>query len=46
MGTGMTEAGTKEVEEVQQDVKSCSLSKYTFKPPYLITHLFNENNIP
>ena len=37
VSTGVTEVGTKEVEEVNQDVNSPSLFSYMFKPPYLIT---------
>ena len=41
--TGVTELGTKEVEEVQQAVKYSSISSYMSKPPSLLTQNFNEN---
>ena len=44
VGTGVTESGTKELEEVQQDVKYSSLSSYMLKPTSLLTQIFNNNN--
>ena len=35
VSTGVTEVGTKDVEEVQQAVKYLSLSSYVLKPPSL-----------
>ena len=40
VSTGVTESGTKEVEEVQQDVKYSSLSSYMLKPTSLLTKGF------
>ena len=42
--TGVTEIVTKEVEEVNQDVKYSSILSYILKPPYLLTQVFKENN--
>ena len=36
--TDVTEEGTKEVKEVQQDVKTAHLLTYILKPPF-ITHI-------
>ena len=37
VSTGVTEVGTKDVEEVQQAVKYLSLSSYVLRPPSLLT---------
>ena len=44
MITCMTEAGTKDVEEVHQVVKYYSLSSYILKPNSLLTQGFKYNN--
>ena len=40
----VTEEVTKEVEEVQRDVKYSSISSYISKRPYFLTQLFKDNN--
>ena len=40
----MNEAIKKEVEDVKQAVKYSSLLSYMFKPPFLLTKGFKENN--
>ena len=41
--TGVTEVGTKEVEELYQAVKYSSLLYYMLKPTSLLTHGFKDN---
>ena len=41
--TCVTEAGTREVEEVHKDVKPASILSYRLKTPYLLTQGFKEN---
>ena len=41
--TGVTQSGTEDVEDVQRVVKYYSLSSYIWKPPSLITQVFNKN---
>ena len=42
--TGVTESGTKEVEEVNQDMEYSYLLSYMLKPTSLITQGFTDNN--
>ena len=44
MRKGVIETGKKYVEEVQQYVKYYYISSFIFKPPYLLTQGFKENN--
>ena len=41
--TGLTEVGTKEVEELYQAVKYSSLFSYVLKPTSLLTQGFKDN---
>ena len=43
MRTGVTEVGTKEVEDVQQSVQYSSLLYFMLKPPSLLTQGFKYN---
>ena len=42
--TGVTESTTKEVEKLQQALKSMSLLSYILKPHSLLTQIFKDNN--
>ena len=44
VSTVVTEVGTKEVEEVQQDVKSPSFSYFMLKTTSLLTQVFKDDN--
>ena len=41
--TGVTQSGTEDVEDVQRVVKYYFLSSYMWKPPSLLTQVFNKN---
>ena len=43
VSTGVTEVGTKEVEEAQKAVKYSSLSSFILKPPSLLAQEFRQN---
>ena len=44
VSTGLTETGTKEVEEVQKDVKAISIPSYMLKSTSLLAYGFKDNN--
>ena len=44
LSTGVTESGTKEVEEVNQNMEYSYLLSYMLKPTSLITQGFTDNN--